>query len=500
MTSKIKSIWSPVKQNPPVEKEAKILLIGSTGNGKSTLGNFLLNPARRKPGDRAFETSTTSLPETQKCKAVNESSTIIERSHYSEDHTNDKNTEIDEPPSEPQEIKCIEQSIKLELSVIDTPGLNESMERDINHMVNLIETIEREETINACIIVVKSSLKIDQQFKDTIKYYSKLLPQFFSKNVLIVMTAYATDSRSKAIREEQGIDDDENMKIVVREIVSIADLTYKPMLFTIDCLPYGKTEMAESESKRQEILSYILSKPAVLLKDLRVAKTMLLLEADQQEIKSLEGEVKGYSLRLKEVNKSATKALDSTCELQNPITEANGEISKKQSEIKEKESDDLIAIETWKIDDNKFWPWWRKREIDIETEFNIMKVFTWTNGSCNFVNLEQTPRRYRAKLRGNFTRHLLAELTLNTQKKFYYANDIKKLKADITFKEKIIQKLKEEAEMNSKSYKEYKAEIERLETFIEERREKIKKLSVMSMSVEETKLRMKDISDSKIRA
>ena len=63
---------------------------------------------------------------------------------YVEDPTHVRDTadtDDEEPPEPSPEINYIEQPISLDLTVIDTPGLNETMERDLSHMVDLIETI-----------------------------------------------------------------------------------------------------------------------------------------------------------------------------------------------------------------------------------------------------------------------------------------------------------------------------------------------------------------------
>ncbi len=55
----------PEREVPP----PTFLLIGSTGNGKSTLGNFLIDPADRNIFDeQLFRTARDSRPETQNVK------------------------------------------------------------------------------------------------------------------------------------------------------------------------------------------------------------------------------------------------------------------------------------------------------------------------------------------------------------------------------------------------------------------------------------------------
>ena len=59
------------------------------------------------------------------------------------------------------------------LTVIDTPGLNEST-----------------------------------QYTATIEYYAKLLPALFEKNVFIVMTNYETGERAELLKKKQGINEE----------------------------------------------------------------------------------------------------------------------------------------------------------------------------------------------------------------------------------------------------------------------------------------------------
>lgn len=76
-------------------------------------------------------------------------------------------------------------------------------------------------------------------------------------------------------------------------LVRSANLSYEPMLITIDCQPYGASDMAENEVKRDDIMSYLVPLSSVSLQDFHVAKTMALLEMDQKKKEHLEGKIDG---------------------------------------------------------------------------------------------------------------------------------------------------------------------------------------------------------------
>jgi GTPase Era involved in 16S rRNA processing len=291
-----------------------VLLVGSTGSGKSTLGNFLIDPEGSRPGGPAFAVGEDNLPHTQ--------------------HTEVAKMTV-EGEGDPSERT---------LTIMDTPGLNESKEADLRHMADLVEYLCKEKTIKACIFVVKFRSIIDQQYKDTIQYYSRLLSFLFSHNVFVVMTAYSTDERSKAMRSTQEIVFEVNVENVKAEIVESAHMSHTPKLFAVDCEPYEENEKMHSLEVRKAILSCIFSQEAVKVEDLKVEKTKAIKEEDIGKVKELEGKLKGYESRLQEIETSAAAALNETRAKDRVVSNINSTLYSYRQRLSELDSDEAVAI------------------------------------------------------------------------------------------------------------------------------------------------------------
>ena len=91
------------------EATRTVVLIGSTGNGKSCLGNFLLNPGDE---EEIFRVAQDNVPTTKL--------TTMAYAHFDN---------IDGCP-------------EFHLNVIDTPGLNEGTREDLQNMIGIIENLQ----------------------------------------------------------------------------------------------------------------------------------------------------------------------------------------------------------------------------------------------------------------------------------------------------------------------------------------------------------------------
>ena len=297
-----------------------VLMIGSSGSGKSALGNFLFDP--RFANKECFEVATDNRPKTQTCQAV--TGPVKYRQGQGSSDTFDGTSEdsLGAQSSSGTATGFVKDTInkfsKLtigaknemsgSLTVIDTPGIkNEGRKEDLEHMTGLVTTLKEQEVFKACIFVVKFSAKIDQQYKDTIMFYAKLLPDLFSHNCLIVMTEYATDKRSEKLRRRKGGHYDTIVRNVKEEIIKSSGICFTPIIFAIDSIPYEEDEVEQSKRVRDVIISYIFSLREVRITRFLVPKTRILQDEDRKVISSLNGEIQGYKERLQQMNASAKK-------------------------------------------------------------------------------------------------------------------------------------------------------------------------------------------------
>lgn len=437
-----------------------LLLIGSTGSGKSCLGNFLVDTSEENLFDKQhFKVAKANMPETQYVSAV---------------------------PCQHKDNKYL---------VIDTPGLNESDVSDLKHMIQIVEHLQKVKSIMACVLVVRFNTKIDAQYKATVQYYRRLLPSLFERNVIIVMTDYASDSRSIFLRERQGIDVHEIKRNTLREIVIHGSLEYDPLIFLIDCLPIDDEERKLNIKIRSAIFSRFASQTPFPTESLMVAKTAFLRSEDREKIKSYEGEITGYNKRLQQVNAKAAEALEKIQKREEMVTEKEKLLTILQRDLKDKDSPELTNIGGLAI--SKEWKLfqWISKCFEKTVPIKIESVDKWTNGRCEWSEYEQTDYSVKGKLEGQFMRGIYASITLQTSKRTKYAEEISSLEKQIRELENSKRILKDHLMEIVDHFKEYTDDITLLEKFIEEKRALTNVLVSDYMPLAEARSRLKQLEE-----
>ena len=275
------------------------------------------------------------------------------------------------------------------------------------------------------------------------------------------------------MREKQGVSCDTFIDNTIAEFMKIGNLSYKPQAFLIDCLAFdmfaGEGCRQKSLDTRAAILSYIETLKPIKVQDLKVAKTAALKQHDQENVKALDGEIRGYNVRLKQTNAKAERVLSLIEEMEKQKSEFDCKAASIREELLEKDSSQEVIAAEWSL--RKEWKLlqWQSERVECKSRWSISKYEKWDNGHLEWKELEQEGCRVTGRVEGKFCRGLYANLTLKTWKNLKYASEIKNLKEELDEASKQVERLTGRLEQCREEHNEYDKEVNDLRVYIEQK-------------------------------
>ena len=311
------------------------------------------------------------------------------------------------------------------------------------------------------------------------------------------MTKFLTDKRSEQMREKQGVVVETIVRNAEREVIESGELTFTPQVFLIDSLPLDANERRTSEKCRSSILDYIQhSLKPIPLKDMKVAKTAALKRQDEKEIGCLDGEIHGYNNCLIQANKNAESALNDIECKRRKISELKGEIQHLKSELDDKDSTTTVTAKTWSLSSS--WKWFQSQSqpFDVSSAWPIVEYTKWDNGHLEWTDFRwsKDPGHASGKVEGTWFRGLYANLTLLTEKREKFKEEIRSLKRDLEIQTTKLKDLTEDLAKSKLEESRYKKEIDLLYGYIEERSERKEYLMADPIPIEEAYKRLADLT------
>ena len=440
-----------------------LLLLGATGNGKSALGNYLIDPSKEHiiPGKgQTFATAKSNFPETKEVQ----SGRVRDNNFYN-------------------------------ITIIDTPGLNDSDEKDLAHMIDLVKNLREVKGITACAIVCSFDGKIDEPFKMTIEYYGKLLPQIFENNVFVVMTKVKHGESADADREMQGIVLEENKKNIQDKVAGFAKLRFEPKVFMIDSLPRSsdRSACAVSLRIRSDILAFVSKMNSINTSRLYIAKTPYIRQKDREMLGFLKSEQMEHEDNLIEKERKAKEVRTHRAGLISVLGDEGTDFNQCRRELDMKDTDDLIPCEEKALQI----PWYYLKKgihFEIISAHKIAYVEMQKTDHLRSTSIRATDQEVKGSIKGTFLKPMHAKLTINTHKKHLHATEIAKLREKERNLRENMEALEEEFKRCSIHGQEttYNDEIKTYQRKIEEVQSRIQACEGEYMTVDEAEQRLKE--------
>ena len=384
-------------------KQKCIIVVGSTGSGKSTLSSFMYDPVNYSHNPK-FLRAKGMEPQTEICQS--------ETFSYSANED------------------------KYSVTLIDTPGLNENKIKDMEHIISIIQLLKRTKKITCVIICFNFLSKTDSQFISTIEYYANFLKKCFAINLIITVTNVRMDECSILERKYNQMNIQKQKLELAEKIKRITKINYdSPAIFTIDANPYYKNieSLKISQKKRTQLLDLICdSLPEISVVDMRFYKTPEIVIGDEQKIAGLEGFQLGYEEGVADNFKASNYFVQKLSYLTKEKINIVKKISRVSEELLQKNSDEEQQLSCRILTEPSF---------ELSTNIPISRCIKSKPENLEWQDFYQTNNVVKGNIVGTSSEDTDAFVIIYGKMKDIYSsqiNDLSKKKEELEIQKKLV--------------------------------------------------------------
>ncbi|OIW28704.1 hypothetical protein CONLIGDRAFT_390352 [Coniochaeta ligniaria NRRL 30616] len=258
----------------------------------------------------------------------------------------------------------------LKLRLIDTPGLDDSANKDFENMQDVLTALnalaksseEWKRSINAIVLVYNSNNAFSFSFQTVIKHYHQCMPNLFG-GLAVINTHFdlANLSRKKAhlIRDRLLSSNADNARA---NIIKQRAADFKkalgenlgPSHFFLDSKPKETLAYPELLSRNTiaSIVSFWRAASPMPITQMRLVKSADMLAIDAKLQRRLQVAIDGWSSNLRELKKAATDRQALRSSLQQTMAELTNSIARCQEDLDRWDNDTVFPIQTYTTDDD----------------------------------------------------------------------------------------------------------------------------------------------------
>lgn len=419
------------------DESINVLIVGETQQGKSTLIKQLSKYAGTPDLDIGIGNGNESCTkrvgvypvsaELKQFQLVDHEGQVISDLSYVE--------YCDLTPRKAKVVPIDElQNQRVNFTLIDTPGLSDSNNDDMDVMAGIIGRLGEMDHINAVIYVRGINSPFGQSFKDFFSYFQRSIPSL-SNGLMIVHSNFTT------FKVEEFLQDDQNFAKLRQDAFKATTGLELPHFF-MDNDPSSRSPFAVKQSLNESyrLLSQIASQKPSPVGPLKLLKTPKMVDLDAHVLNTLNDLKMGLERSWNE-QKSHAKTIDQmNYDLQRDLAKTKRKLEVKEARLnKLRTGPDIILGTKNAVEDYSFFGHLLlqqqvnlgRKDVSFDSDYKITQAVKTCAGGSQWLDEELRGTSWRAVITSGWFRDIKGSATFYTTSRIRYAEEITMLERSV---------------------------------------------------------------------